>query len=464
MTLETRGVQTGFSSCRGRRTLSLTRGGIREVSGNLFFRRPSKGAALLRMKLLRLIVPLLLAVSGAAFAQDEERRAPPIEIPDFSNLDEYIYEPKSVLVFGVRYIGGAKTSFSGTGRIPSQEDPGSATGANLLRVYHDGRVQPDARTVARLDSSGNPIIDPQSNTPAFDPIAPDGRTNTWNYTSLDQLSLPGFVRFNSYSAEVIDTTVRDRKPAASGGLDMAVSRDMGKLLGSRVAWQLTAGMSLNDLSSTRSDPVRARLTTVSDFYSLFGRTPPDGPYSSPSTATENVVDAVGNPVLGADGVSQTISVDTSVLLGNEPAGRVTTTATDDSSVSNRWKLKGAYYTFRAGPTLQLSLTNRFKATLGIGAAVVYSGSSYTVTQTLTPPAGAEITDTSSSEAYKLLPGYFADASLQFDLTERTGFYAGAVFQSAGSYTQAIDTDNAHYATKIDLANMSGFRAGMSYRF
>jgi len=239
---------------------------------------------------------------------------------------------------------------------------------------------------------------------------------------------------------------------------------MGKLLGSAVAWQLTAGMSVNDLSSTRFDPVRARLTTVSDFYSLFGQTPPDAPYSSPSTATENVVDAVGNAVLGADGLGQTISVDTSVLIGNEPAGRVTKTSTDETSVSNRWKLKGAYYTFRAGPTLLLSITNRLKASVGVGAAVVYSGSSYSVTQTLTPSAGAEISDTSSSEAYKLLPGYFADATVQFDLTERTGFYAGAVFQSAGSYTQSIDTDKAHYSTKIDLANMSGLRAGLSYRF
>ena len=154
----------------------------------------------------------------------------------------------------------------------------------------------------------------------------------------------------------------------------------------------------------------------------------------------------------------------SVLIGNEPAGRVTKTSTDETSVSNRWKLKGAYYTFRAGPTLLLSITNRLKASVGVGAAVVYSGSSYSVTQTLTPSAGGEISDTSSSEAYKLLPGYFADATVQFDLTERTGFYAGAVFQSAGSYTQSIDTDNAHYSTKIDLANMSGFRAGLSYRF
>ena len=41
---------------------------------------------------------------------------------------------------------------------------------------------------------------------------------------------------------------------------------------------------------------------------------------------------------------------------------------------------------------------------------------------------------------------------------------GNVFQSAGSYTQSIDTDNSHYSTKIDLANQNGVRAGMSIRF
>jgi hypothetical protein len=54
--------------------------------------------------------------------------------------------------------------------------------------------------------------------------------------------------------------------------------------------------------------------------------------------------------------------------------------------------------------------------------------------------------------------------VQFDLTERTGFYAGAVFQSSGSYTQTVDSANAHYSTKIDLANQSGVRAGLSIRF
>lgn len=416
------------------------------------------------MKPVRLALVAFASTLGVVLAQDEERRAPPIEIPDFSNLDEYIYEPKSTVTFGFRYLSGAKTSFSGRGSIPSPEDPGQAAGANLSRVYHDGGVQPDARTVGRLDSSGNPIIDPQTQSPVFDPIAPDGKTNTWNYTDASQLSLPGFVRFNSYSAEVVDAATREKKGTSNAGMDIAMSRDMGKLFGSRIAWNLTAGMSINDLSNQMSDSVRATLTTMSDYYSLFGATPPDAPYSAPSSVTTNILDASGNPVTGDDGSIATVTTDTTILLGNEPVARATTTVTDDSSVTNHWKLKGAYYTFRAGPTIWIPIGSRFKASLSAGAAVIYSGTNYTVTQTFQPALGAEISDTNSSDAYKVLPGYFADASVQFDLTERAGFYAGAVFQSAGSYTQNVETTTAHYSTKIDLASQRGVRAGMAIRF
>ena len=435
-----------------------------ELSCNIPGISPSKAGAFPRMKLLRFALLITVSAAGLARAQDEERRAPPVEIPDFSNLDEYIYEPKSTVRFGFRYVSGAKTSFSGQGRIPSPEDPGPATGANMLRVYHDGSVQPDARVVARLDSGGNPIIDPQTNSPAFDPITPDGRTNTWNYTDASQLSRPGFVSFSTYSAEVIDDALRQRDSGSSAGMDLAVSRDMGRLFGSRIAWNLTGGISINDISANTIDSVRATLTTVTDLYSLFGQVPPAAPYSSPSSSTSTIVDASGNPVLNDDGSVSTVTVDTSVLIGNEPAGRTVTSVTDDASVSNRWRLKGSYYTFRLGPTVWVPITTRLRASLSVGAALVYSGTSYTVTQTFEPELGAEISDTASSEAYKLLPGYYADATLQFDLTERAGFYAGAILQSAGSYTQNVDTENSHYTTKIDLGNQNGVRAGMSIRF
>ena len=416
------------------------------------------------MKHLRLALVAVASTLGVAFAQDEERRAPPVEIPDFSNLDEYIYEPKSTVRFGFRYMSGAKTSFSGQGRIAAPEDPGPATGANLSRAYHDGSVQPDTRVVARLDNSGNPIIDPQTNSAVFDPIAPDGRTNTWNYTDASQLSRLGYVAFHTYSADIIDTSIRNKDSGSSAGMDLSVSRDMGKLLNTRLTWNLTAGMSITDISANTNDRVRANLTTLTVYYSLYGSTPPDAPYSSPSSTTRTVVDASGNPVLNDDGTPSTVTVDTSVLIGNEPAGRTISTLTNDSSVLNRWRLKGSYYSFRAGPTVWIPITTRLRASLSIGAALVYAGSSYTVTQTFEPELGAEISDTNSSDAYKLLPGYYADATVQYDLTERAGFYAGAVFQSAGSYTQNVDTENSHYSTKIDLANQNGVRAGLSIRF
>ena len=417
------------------------------------------------MKHFRLALVAFVSALGIAHAQeDEARRAPPVEIPDFSNLDEYIYEPKSVVTFGFRYLGGAKTSFSGQGRIPSPQDPGAATGANQSRVYHDGAVQPDSRALLRLDSGGNPIIDPETNSTTFDPIAPDGRTNTWNYLDASQLTGTGFIRFSSYSADIVDTTRRNSDSSSSAGMDIAMSRDMGKLLGGRMPWTLTAGMSINDIAANTIDRVRATVTTVTDFYSLFGAKPPEAPYSAPSSATVDFLDASGSPLLNDDGSARTTTADTTILLGNEPAGRTMTSITDDASVSNRWRLKGAYYTFRVGPTLWIPITTRLRASVSVGAALVYSGTSYTVTQTLEPAVGAEISDTNSSDAYKLLPGYYADATVQFDLTERAGFYAGAVMQSAGSYTQSVESDTANYSTKIDLANQSGVRAGMSIRF
>ena len=416
------------------------------------------------MKQLRLVLVIVAVKCGVAFAQEEERRAPPVEIPDFSNLDEYIYEPKSTVHFGFRYISGAKTSFSGKGRVLAPENPGDATGANHLRSYHDGSVQPDARVVARLDSSGNPIIDPQTNSPVFDPIAPDGRTNTWNYTDASQLSTLGYVGFHTYSAEIVDGGSRDNKANSTSGMDLTVARDMGQLFGSRISWKLMAGMSINDISANTNDRVRANITTLTDFYSLNGNVPPGAPYSSPSSTTTNVVDASGNPVLGTDGNPTTVTVDTSVLIGNEPAGRTISTALSDTNVTNHWRLKGAYYTFRVGPMIWIPISTRLRASLSLGAAVVYAGTNYTVTQTFDPDLGPDITDTAASDAYKLLPGYYADATLQYDLTERAGFYAGAVFQSAGSYTQSVETPNAQYSTKIDLANQNGVRAGLSIRF
>lgn len=416
------------------------------------------------MKYLRLALVAFATAVSLVRAQDEQRAQPPTEIPDFSNLDEFIYEPKSTVTLGFRHLSGAKTSFSGKGTLSAPENNGAATGGNVRRSYHDGGVSADTRITPRLDGNGNPVTDPESGGQVFDLIAPDGRTNAWNYGDARQLATDGFVAFHSYSASIVDSAVRDQKSGSTNGMELAVSRDMGKLFGTRATWTVTAGMSVNDLSAKTSDRVLANLTTVTDLYSLYGQVVPDAPYTAPSSSTTTVLDASGNAVLNEDGSTQTLTTDTTVLLGNAPASRTASVATNSTSVVNHWKLKGAYYTFRAGPTVLVPIFSRLRASLSIGGAMVYAGTNYTVTQTYTPEIGADISDTSTSATSRLLPGYYADATLQFDLTDRAGFYAGAVFQSAGTYSQNLESTTAHYSTKVDLANQQGLRAGMSIRF
>jgi hypothetical protein len=427
---------------------------------------PSKPSVSTRMKYLRFALLLAGATPGLLHAQDDqENRRPPTEIPDFSNLDDFVYEPKSSLRLGIRHLSPARTSFGGGGSIFSTlDEPGPATGANLLRHYHDGTLQPDARFAPRTDNSGNAVTDPSTGGQIFDPVAPDGHTNTWAYSDPSQVTDDGFLVYHAYSAEVNDPTPRNQDTRPAYGLDLSVSRDMGKVFGTRLQWNIVAGLSVNDLNADVIDHVQADVKTDSDYYSLFGQTPPAPPYASPSSKNVNINDPAGKPIFSDDGVPQTVLVDTSILLSNDPAARITTITTDSTSVQNRWKLKGGYYTLRVGPTLIVPLFWRLQMTLSAGPALIYAGTNYTVTQTLDPATGTEISDTTTDAAYKLLLGYFADAALQINLSDRTGIYAGALVQSAGSYTQHLDNDTAHYTTKVDFANLNGLRAGMSYRF
>lgn len=397
------------------------------------------------MNSLRLTLVLFLSASGLLWAQ-EERQAPPTEIPDFSNLDEYIYVPKSTMQFGFRNMSGPKTSFSGKGKLTTNVQSGSLDGSNESRTYHDGKVSADARST---------VVENGDGTTATIAAPNDGKTNTWNYISDKQLTADGYMLFRTYSADIIDTATRSRDAGRTSGVELGVAYDMGKVL-NRFDWSIVAAVGVNDISASLNDAVTARLTTVTDTYNLFGRLPPAAPYSAPSSATTTVTNA--------DGTTSSDTADTTTLLGNRPIDRSTTSTVDSTSVRNRWKLKGAYYTVRVGPSVSFQLLSRLKVTMSAGLAGVYAGSTYSVNEAFQPDTGAEISSSLDDETTKFLAGYYADASLQFDATERTGFYVGAVYQATGSYDQKISTANANYVTNVDLNGLNGFRAGLTYRF
>src|SRR3954469_14600388 len=107
------------------------------------------------MKQLRLV----LIFSALAVCTVRAQRDPE-PMPDLSNLDDFIYEPKTTLSFGFRTLSGGKATFSGRGVITPSESPGNATDGNISRIYHDGRLSPDTRILGFvLDADGNTLFD-----------------------------------------------------------------------------------------------------------------------------------------------------------------------------------------------------------------------------------------------------------------------------------------------------------------
>ncbi len=403
-----------------------------------------------------------LCLLSAVVAYAEPETEPEVPSNLFFDTDVYIYEPKFRITYGARLLSGSKSAFSGSGMITdSLQHESDTTGTGEDRIYHDGTVMVDPRG-APIDDGNGGVVNV--------PITPDGKTNSWSYIDANQVLPDGTIAMHSYTANILDSGPRTKDPSSSFGIELNVARDFGRAF-FRFDWNLNAGLSLNDIRAKMNSVERASITTITDTYSLNGAPAPLAPYNAPSTTSITVIDANGNPLLNADGSSVTIQVDNSTLLGNTPETRTIATAIDVGSVINHYDLKGAYFTFRAGPTLIYPITQGLRATLSFGAALVYAGTTYTVEQDFKPETGADIISTENDTVAKLLPGYYVDAGMELQLTNRTGFYVSAIYQNNGSYTQSIVNNGspglpntANYVSKVDLSSLQGFRFGVNVRF
>jgi hypothetical protein len=388
----------------------------------------------------RALCALFVATYAAHAASTEDDDATFGDYAPTVDDDLVIYVPKYTVKLGFRALTGAKSSFGGHGTISSAGNIGSDSQLNdpQNRDYHDGYVHLDTRTV--VDPSGNNV-----------PITPDGKTNTWSMISKDQLTPDGYVMMNTYSATITDPSFHEKNPGLAAGVELALERDMGKLLNSRVKWGLVAGFSVNQISSISKSTVAASITKITDYYSLFGQTIPP--------------DADGN--ISYTGPTSSGTTDTTILLGNEIVHRnPPATKTSTTDVTSEWHLRGAYLTMRAGPTLYVPIGARFSATVSAGAVLVYSGTTFDVKQTFTPETGDDIVQSATGLESKLLPGFFVDANLQWSMTDNSGLYVGAVYQNSGDYEQTVTPDNgtSGYKARVDLSSLQGIRAGVNFRF
>ena len=409
------------------------------------------------MRLLRFAL-CVACLSFAGLRAAEEEKQQPEEIPDFNQLDEYTYVPKSTLSLASRFfLTGPKTVYSGQGAIPSPVNPGSDATVgipNISRTYIDGQLDPDTRSIAVSNGVGE--------TTSI-PIASDGRTNYWSYDNQSQLLPNGDMVFHNYSGEVTDTGSHDTNGAPNLGLELLMDRDMGKL-GKHMKWAITAGFSLGDIHSSTYASVPTTVTTTTDEYDLFGQVPPAAPYTSPNTISQAVLNSSGQVVSGTSSTSASQQADQTTLIGNLPLSRTTTVTYVDTT--NRYFIEGAYYTLRIGPTLIMPIGAHFKFTMSAGPDIIYSGSELNIAENLLFATGEPaITELYQKENTKILPGYYVDVDVRYDLTETAGFYVGNIYQGGGGYSQTVPSGTGtSYNTRIDFSNQDGVKAGMTLRF
>jgi hypothetical protein len=340
--------------------------------------------------------------------------------------------------FGLHYVGGPKVAFGQLGSVPSAASVGDPTGL-MSRTYNDGYVSLDPRKAP----DGNPVG--------------DGLTNTWSFVNTSQATASGDLAFHDYSSATLGATER-AKSNSSSGWELQIGRSLGKI-GRKVDFSVVGGFSFSNINAKKSGVVQGLMTTVTDVYPLYGQDVPTAPYTAPTTTAQNVYDANGNQVLDVNGNGQTTTVDNSTMLGDQP-NRTTTTNVAD--VKGYWQIKGAYYTFKVGPMLQIPITERIKFSVGAGAALALVGTRYIVDETLVVDDvnGTEVTTSDEQSRFVMLPLYYANADAEYWLTERSGFYLGVNGQKSGSYDQSAGGRTA----TINLGTTYGVQSGITLRF
>ncbi|MBI5422458.1 MAG: hypothetical protein HZA32_00120 [Opitutae bacterium] len=424
-------------------------------------------------------VALLAALVAPAFAQSASSTDEEANLALTLPTDEW-YVPKNNLNFGVRILNkGASVRFGNLGSISSIRTTGPDASGNY--VYDTGYVKKDAlrdpfETKNAPDQAtkvgtptfyGEPIGNgryrahqvtrAEEGGPLTDKVVGEGLSynaafsREWSAASAGLID-GSLLRMSNYSARS-EGAFAEKKEGMNSGIELSMSRAFGKL-GNRFEWGLAGGIALNPVHSKTGGAVRATLSVYSDYFRL-GGTLPDGVKSGPTFGDfDSTVDGNDNSLETTVPVSAT--PDTTVA----GTGKTVTTA-GGAAIDGNWKIKGAYFMLRLGPQIRAQLTERLGLSASIGMAGAFSGTRYTVFESLTVADLPEpITEEADDAKSAFLGGLYADVNLDWAATERTGFYAGVNMQKFGSYDMEVGGRTA----KIDFGNAMGIRGGMNFKF
>ena len=466
---------------------------------------------------LRYSVPLaslaLLCASQPAFAQAKAVQSTTKAESEEAVFIPIEYRPPPYQVsIGVRLTGKAKVKFSGLGSVPSSTSAGPnpnatnaekdteaykkqvADAAKYGRTYDDGMIAPDYTRSINADGTGYTQVPPT-----------DGKTNYWAFTSANQVvDLPTggkALALHSYAVESAGGTAEAAKNS-SLAWDIEISRELGS--NRRMSWGLLLGAGISDINCKTSTTVKAKLRTLTDYYSLEGLTLPTSaatgavipvsyqgreeyyPYTylMADDGINYATDAYGNriPVYQYDpttGKKIKVWSDEVPRISTDPIAGSRTDVTEENAsldVVGNWQVKGAYLTARFGPYFTFQLARRLALRASAGLTFTVVGTTLRFSERIYVPAKAAYMEINNADfsrdpkkggAYTTDPrvsgilGYFVSCELDAFLTDRTGVFVGASHEDFQR-----DISMQYYTQQADLSLSSGtvIRTGITTRF
>lgn len=391
--------------------------------------------------MVRLPVVLLLLIAAAAlpaWAQIQPRSLQTID------------DPKGEFSLSLRFSGNVDVSFRDVGTLATTRNIGDLY-SEVNRSYDDGGVAVDQRR----SSDGSDLPD-------------DGRTNTWRMAYDSQLidedgdGLADGVAFHRYETRSDGAHV-EADSTQVPGIDFDYAYAFGKFGGRlrnkspRATWGGSVGLSISSINAKSNDTIMATLLTVEDRYSLDGATPPDAPYTAPSSTTVTSVDANGNTI--------TNTVDTTVLLANRPYRRYYPEdfPFTQAPVEGFWQVRGGALTARAGLWARFRPTERLGLRLGAGLSATFLGLTMRYDEWLDEEelvTQLRYRNETSPDKW-LYYGAYGSADAELWLTGSTALFIGATYEKLDEdISMRLDGRTAD----IRLGSGTGFRLGFTKLF
>jgi hypothetical protein len=313
-----------------------------------------------------------------------------------------------------------------------------------------------------LDTAGNTIPDPYTGQPIkttkyYVPYD-EGSSRAWTINSrehqYDDTTNPGSptVTFGRYWSEARDNTL-NVADSGNAGVEFTGERIVQRF--KRFEWGVAAAMGISEFNAKTRRAITVNLRGFEYQYTL-NRPLPDAATGGPTFSDDEMEETT--VVIGDrhDAYDET----TDTLENNFQGGGTEVNST--AEVNGYWQVRGVYYTFRAGPFIRVPLTRKFSVSASAGYMGAYVGSKfrYEETMRLDNVTAAYTTGDVVKNNQQYVSGCYADLNVEWWVSTRTGFYAGAAYEKMGDYKQVHDGRRA----EVKMDGGTGLRFGIITRF